>query len=103
LRREDVSERHISGGSRHELEVVEDVDAGAVEALEVEVTPVLVHALADTDRGDGERHLVSVPREKLRGVQPARIASPLRDDRAGAARNRPGQDVPRVENLHALE
>ena len=51
--------RDLAARGRGQLEVLEDRDPGAIEPLEVEVAPVLVDALADRDRGDGERDVVA--------------------------------------------
>ena len=92
--RAGVPEPCLAARRGGQLEVVEDRDAGAVEPLQVEVPPVLVDALADRDRGDGERDVVSGRRQDIGGVEARRIAAPVGDDDALPGRDRvAGEDV----------
>ena len=80
----------------------QDRDAGTVEPLQVEVPPVLVHALAHRDRGDGERDLVARACKYLRGVQPGRVAAPVGDDDSASGHGITPQHRPGLAHV-ALE
>src|SRR3954454_18855942 len=71
-RRDAVGQRVLARGERvpeaagrDELPVMEDLDASAVEAVEVAVALVLVQRLADCDAAAGERDVEARPREHL--------------------------------------
>src|SRR5215471_4346595 len=78
--REDVREGHAAGVRADEPMMLEDLDAGAVQPLQVEVATVLVDALAESDGGDGECDALAERGEQLGGVEAGRVAAPVGDE-----------------------
>ena len=83
--------------------MVHDRHAGAVEAVEVEIAPVLVDELADGDRGDDERDGLAGGGEHLGRVEAGGVAAPVRDRDAFSVRDLSGEDVPGARHRHAVQ
>jgi hypothetical protein len=95
-----VAEAGAARACAAELQVMADLHARAVEALEVERAPMLVQPLPDAVGADRQGHSCARLGEGLGRVEPGWISTPVRLDDI-APRSRAAEHVPRVRSRKA--